>query len=189
MRRKNILIVINVFLFNLILLLILALASCTTGNNIPTSETYWRYNSSGDIETNDIKRLQEIVPFNIVLPKYLPKDLAEYHPDLRYSGDENAPQEISLIISYWTIYTPNSIHFEEITSPYMVDFLTPVPGLSYNFLNFKDTEVLERALIETTIGQQTVFIYRWVIDEVYFQATTTGYDQDEARKVIESMIK
>ena len=193
MKQKTDFLKNKIFLLSSVLLSVLILASCMKVNqNNPSFTTYWREYSSADIETNDFKRLQPLIPFKIVLPKYLPKELAGYHPDFSYTKDWVIPGEISLKVYYWTTESPQSISFEEFILPGLVDFLIPSYD-PYNLLIIKDTEVLEETWTETLNDEnsekQSVSLYKWITNEVYFRVYIYGYDKEEARNVIESMIK
>jgi hypothetical protein len=55
------------------------LSACTLNNSTTkTPDIFWNENSSGIIQTNDIARLQKVVPFTIILPEYLPNGLNSY---------------------------------------------------------------------------------------------------------------
>lgn len=177
----------NILLFSTLMFSGLILTSCSTEGQTSTYETYWRESSLGDVETNDLERLQELVPFEIILPEYLPEELENYHPDLGYSKDVNVTGEIFIDVFFWTTQSPKRIIIEEFILPGLEDFLSTNDEFQYNILNFKDTKVLERVL-EKTFHGQIAYIYRWIMNDVNYQMEIEGYSQDEARKVAESMI-
>lgn len=182
------------FLF-VISTIIVLLPGCSGETAIPdTHYTYWRERSSGIIETNDVKRLQEIVPFNIVFPEYLPEGLINYSPDLIFDKELEFPSEISVSGNYWATEKRHII-FEEFVEldVSLTGFLEPSPRRAHDILEIKGIKVLEENWLEpVSLGnqeKQTVFIYKWIIDDVYFRLYIYGYSQEEARKVAESMIK
>lgn len=114
-----------------------------------------------------MERLQEVVPFDIILPKYLPEDLAKYYPIFQYSKDHYLPGDIIVNVYYWTLEAPHRINYNIFISPSLKDFLTPPKDDPYNYLNFSDTKVLEETWMETvsieTQEKQLISIYNLYI--------------------------
>jgi hypothetical protein len=169
--------------FLIVLIISLNFYSCVR------AETYWYNDSAGAIRTNDVIRLQQTLPFKIVLPKYLPKDLSKYKPEFIFSRDEPQSGDIRLLITYWNTESLNAIHIDEFISPTTVGFLTPDPRLSYNYLTVKDTKIMERLIDPNNNQGEIEYIYRWITYNINFQSEIEGYNQEETRKIIGSMFE
>ena len=59
------------------LIIILIILSGCINNSV---ETYWYTEPSGILHTNDIERAQKEIPFNIILPTYLPDNINTEYP-------------------------------------------------------------------------------------------------------------
>lgn len=191
LRRLNSLLVIN---FVLMVILLHTFISCTVKNDDKLENSvYWRVTPSGLILTNDLKRLQNEVPFDIILPEYLPENQRGHPPDFQYSLGDNSYKDINITALFATTESPKFIFIEEFNSQSPIDFLTPNYSARHKFLEFGEEKVLEQSgTAPISLGSQIVqpyFDYRWVINNVYYSVDVEGYDRDEALKIVESMIK
>lgn len=164
-------------------------SACSTGDQ--SDITYWFEDTSGRIETNDIVRLQKEVPFTIVLPTYIPDELTIIPPGLYKSRGRYSPDDVWVNIFYSNPTTPNTINIDEVNS-----YMERVPSelTEYTYFNYGAIEVLEEKFLEYNPWSDegttwTVLAYTWDKDGINFQVDIRGYDQTEARKIIESMIQ
>ena len=176
--------------FLLLLLAVLICFACS-GKVIPkpSDTTYWRIGLDGEIFTNDLQRLQSEVPFIILLPDYLPEEFKNHTPDFIYTTNNPfVSGAISITTYYATTESPHSISIHEYILPGVENVITaPV------FLDIKGYKVAERSWMEPiSIGEklmQNVHKYQWDSDNVYYSVNIRGYSQDEARRIVESIIK
>jgi hypothetical protein len=170
--------------------------AASTNQAVSTSNTYWDENSAGTIETNDISRLQKEVPFEIILPEYLPDGLKSYKLVMILV---KINQVSNLHIDYYFLASGKEIHMLEsppsdlYPQPLTPDILAEMnPG--YTPLELGGIEVIEKSGFGDVIwsgqkNQVPAFLYLWEQNNLLFSGRILGYDQAEARKVIESMTK
>jgi hypothetical protein len=169
--------------------------AASTNQAVSTSNTYWDENSSGTIETNDISRLQKEVPFEIILPEYLPDGLKSYKLVMTmYKLD----QIVNLQIFYYYLTSTREIRIHE-TPPSDLIPQSLLPDLAerhkeYTPLELGGIEVLEydgygELLISGKNIQVSSFKYLWERNNLQVSANILGFDQAESRKIIASMIK
>ena len=175
----------------LFLSLIILISTSTCAGKIQESSvpsTYWHIDFDGVIMTNDLQRLQEEIPFTILIPDYLPDEFKNHTPDFRYSTSSSVFSDaISVFVIYATIESPHSIDIKEY-----------IPGIEYTieapvWIDIKGLKVAEWSWKKPLSVQeelmQDVNHYQWISDSVYFSVYVYSYSQDEARKIIESIIK
>ena len=168
---------------------ILILSSLLSGcNSDSDSEIYWFRDPVGFFHTNDLERAQEEIPFTIILPTYPPEDmglstLKIYGPIEIDIGDYY--QGIEVDISYISgdrkifIYEDNS---EKVMQPNIE--AEPV------FLEINGICVLrQKAQSLSASGIEEGFSFSWNHDRLGFQARVYSINEDEAVKIVESMIK
>jgi hypothetical protein len=143
----------------------------------------WIEHSDGSILTWDAERLQKVVPFKIIFPKYLPEDLKAYPPELTKMTLADSVTEIR--ISYQPLSGSGYIDIEE------NDSVTEwVPNEDHTYLDISGTRVLEEKGFYARPGYSDVpnMNYMWNRDNIDFRVIVTGYDKTEGRKIVESMI-
>jgi len=158
------------------ILLLLVLPSCGSSHNryVRTPAKDWIESAGGQIDTWNPEKLQKIVHFKIVLPKYLPEELKALAPHLiKLTGE--SPTDIRIL--YQTIEGEIRIDIEEVD---MVKNWMPNLETEYTYLDISGVRILEDKLPDLN--------YMWNRGNISFSAVITGYNQDEARKIIESMI-
>lgn len=145
--------------------------------------------SSSTANTNNIENIQKQVPFTIILPNYLPKDV---NPNIAgISGPSKGHwKEDSTVIGfgYRKNGTENFIWIME--ENHFIEFGPSSPSSIY--LAIKGMKVLEE---DTSLPSQNSSVlldglyYGWNQNGINIKVTIIGYAKDECRKVIESMIK
>jgi hypothetical protein len=175
-------------------LTLVQLSSCYSIKTVtPSNSVYWNEGPSGNILTNDIERLQKSLPFTILLPDYFPEELKSNHPECVLHHDlEN--QEIHLIIYYDSINPRELMLREDYPVEQVNENVLATALLDYNPVKLKDIQVLEQQGVDyITRSTQQVQVssldYVWQRDNIYFMVSVLGFDQAEARKIIESMIR
>lgn len=173
------------------------LSACVSINNsTSTPSTFWNVNQYGTIETNDVTRLQNEVPFTIILPEYLPDGFKSYELVMTM---HKIDQVVNLRIMYYYLIKAGEIHILESEPSDLYPQPLP-PGLltemhpDYTPLEGVKTEVLEYIGFDDIIwsGQKTRLSslqYIWEQNNHHFSVDIIGYSQVESRKIIESMLK
>jgi hypothetical protein len=152
-------------------------------------KVYWVVGPTGIISTNDFKKLVPLMPFEPVLPQYLPDELKVLPPALVL--DKNSMVQIvdnsTLVnekitefrLQYQTITTSmQGLFIIETNSAY------PWPKINEGFsmIKINDTEVYEHI-------SEHKFEYLWYRNKISFSSIVYRYDQSEARRMIESMLQ
>lgn len=153
--------------------LIASLLGCGTGNS----------SSNGVIE-----KLQKEVPYTIVTPKYLPRDMEAYPS--RIGGpikDPHFEDAVRISLTYYQKEGNNEIIIDEENAE-----INATPSGNFSaFLSINGINVLEEIANLQIPGTNLIngFYYGWNQNGVHLTVRILGYDRDECRKVIESMIK
>jgi|WetSurMetagenome_2_1015567.scaffolds.fasta_scaffold76659_3 hypothetical protein len=127
-------------------LMLFELSSCALINkmaNIP--ELYWNESSKGSIETNDLTRLQKELPFNVILPKYLPHELKDSSPEFTKLQDLSENQIANLEIYYYALTNAKELHITEnlVSNPSPLETINGMsPG--YRLIKLAEYQVLEK---------------------------------------------
>lgn len=192
------------FIKNLILLFLICgiiseLASCSLINSESAAvPTYWEKSSGGTIKTDDLDRLQKEVPFTMILPEYLPDGKQSYKVDAAFRYLEQHP---GLSIYYYhkthakEILIVEGPPWDSIPRPLPPGLFAKMnPDLTPIELSGIEVEVLEEIGIEDIIFNNKItrvssYHYLWEKDNVTYSISIWGYDQEEARKIVESMLK
>jgi hypothetical protein len=192
-KNKTGLIILVIFMTGLILSQLPACSSVSQVASTPT--TFWRKNA-GTIETNDVARLQKELSFTIILPEYLPGGLQPYELIINYPYLDQIPD---LTIIYYDLKNAREIQIFE--GPPLDGYSRPLaPGLlakmhpDYTPLELAGEEVLEyigygEIILSAKAIQVSSCQYIWEMNNLHFSSDIMGYDQNEARKIIESMIR
>lgn len=176
------------------LFLIIQFSACySVNNNNPGADIYWYESESGSIQTNDIERLKTSLPFTVVLPLNFPDELKNDHPKCVLNPiQEN--KRIDLTIYYYST-NPRELEIRESypSEPLDINFLA-ASSPDYSPVKIKDLQILEQQGLDYVINSnQRVLVscsdYFWQQDKINFMVKVLGFDQVEARKIIESMIK
>ncbi|MFC1948044.1 hypothetical protein ACFLXY_09025 [Chloroflexota bacterium] len=161
--------------------------SCDTNENTQDVEKIWREEGDGTIITNDLPRLQKMIPFQIVFPEYLPDDL-------KYDGTAYFFEIIELDTDYECVSITYvdldakgwiEISEQEIPKEYDVSFGIIEHPETNRIFQVYDVQIVEQGLDKI----DTQYSYYWFYDGLLFDALVDGYSQDESRKIIESMIR
>jgi len=145
-------------------------------------------NQSSGHDNDIIEELQKEVPFTIVTPTYFPEGIEPYPSNIG-GPSKGSDEVVGLTLGYRERGTNNGIFIIEENRE--VIFIPS--GSSAIYLDFAGTQVLEEegeflflAQTDTKVPQLR---YLWNSDGVNVDVTTLGYERDEARKVISSMIQ
>ncbi len=141
--------------------------------------------------TNDLESIQKEVPFTIILPAYLPEDIGLYTYMLQ--GPFNVGEGVLLgTIEYQKQGSDEDIIIEEQNSSFNI-YSYPAADSESTYLDINGIKILEEKDPEELYPPNTPtkygFGYSWNKNGTDFSVTISGYDQDECRKIVESMIK
>lgn len=189
-----------------IIILLLAICSIMSllvacGNSSP--ELYWHNDPNGIVQvtqgqtyaipvsTNDLTRLQKVVPFTIMLPKYFPDGQNSYKFQMIFSYFILEPD---LNITYDNLKNKKQIEIDERQLDDYDLSLESYPGSletqaklnGGTVLTLADSKIWER---EDNTYVMPRFYYHWIQGDLQFNGDISGYDTNVARKIIESVIK
>ncbi len=146
----------------------------------------------GIFQTRDIERAQKEIPFQIIVPSFLP---AELHPYPAIMGPLNgqSDSELEVRISYQTVETLDG-YIEIYEWNYRRTGGDPRLNPDLAEVQIAGQKVVQREHTFSPVGGYTRvdlpgFIFYWNTDNVYFKAAVYGYDYDTAVRVVESMIQ
>lgn len=134
--------------------------------------------------------MQKQVPFTIILPTYLPDGIG---PDPFMQGPFKIDEEILLVkIEYQKRPSDKHIFIEEKNSSFNINSL-PTPSSENTFLDINGITILEQKIPEVspppTSPTKYGFAYSWHENGTDININIFGYDRDECREVVKSMIK
>jgi hypothetical protein len=154
-----------------------------------TGQKAWWVDPSGDVQTNDLDRLRRETPFEIITPDYLPPELLNIPVMFSKEIGANAATEVTIKFDY--IEAQKRVSIEEINYKY-----EQKPNENYKpvYFDVKGTNILEETLSQRSQkdGKDRIFdayVFYWYRNGVSYTVNIIYYDEIEARKVIESMIK
>jgi hypothetical protein len=132
------------------------------------------------------KELQSSVPFQIIIPTYLPSDIKDITPIIEGPwANSPAINVTSLRLVYNAGETsPKSIIIDEQNLPVRGD---PIVGDTIFILN--NVQVEEGPFYTSGAQNLTGKMYDWNSGNLNFTIDIVGYDEIEARKIIDSMIQ
>ena len=171
-------------LMSVVFLLILLV---TSYGCVESSETFWFRDPNGYFHTNDIERAQNEVPFNIILPSYLPVAI---DPDLfviigLYEDDILGGEEIE--IEY--INTDKGIYIFISEKNIIFDW-TPTTELEPIYLDIAGTRVLqERTQMLSGSSTKEGIMFAWHQDGLTITLDVFSLSSEEGMEIVESMIK
>lgn len=162
------------------LLVFILLASHHSSSCSPTStETIWTVDEYGDFYTNNIEKAQEEIPFEIILPAYLPSNIRHLPkisgPLLSTSHGKNVEVTISYIASE---NQEGWIHIIE------GDFPVLPPGTDDPVI--KSTNI--RDVVVYYSGGNELKFY-WNLSGIGFDVWIGNYSLDEALAIVTSFIE
>jgi hypothetical protein len=157
-------------------------------------DTMWFDDPPGFI-TRNLEIAQNETPFTIILPTYTPDDFI-LPPHIRghlkeaYNQSDIFSPALSIDITYYRSGQgfPAAIFREYNTS------ITQIPRREYTFFNIHGVEVLEHEYEQLMFSESETyfmpgFSYSWNFDGRHFRINIYEYEQDECRKIVESMIQ
>jgi len=178
-----------------IILLVIVLNSCESEGKTSTEspDFYWETDVYGDFHTNSWEKAQEQIPFDLVIPSYLPTDI-DKKPYIKAPLKSNA-NEVTVLIKYRSVdeMSGNSIHIDEFNGKASPGDPSLNPGLT-------EKEIAGVQIIESehtirykppsgdAVGVQG-FVFLWQQKDVFLDVGIYGYEYDEAVKIIESLIQ
>jgi hypothetical protein len=155
---------------------------------------YW-IEDKDTIDTNDYQKLQKVIPFTVVFPKFIPDELKERPPAFIFIksiySNPNEPQEtnkseVRFTYQSWSGAFKKVIYLEKNTSvPWTIE------SKEYAQYNYKDTLIYELSEFDaylSNIEKEDIFriTYDFHWNNILFEVWIFGYDQAMARKIIES---
>ncbi len=177
--------------FAAIAIIIFLLGSCSCDNS--KKSLYWEVEGQRTFFTNDLKRAQDEIPFEIILPTDLPRNLQD-EPDIIGILQESwLDTESKLDVSYQAIdeVIVGRVYITEWLYP--INLSQPEYDSECQYLNIDGTQIVECANdwnVHSPDGTLLLgFIFYWKYNDTYFRASIHGYGHNEAVKVIESMIQ
>jgi hypothetical protein len=175
-------------ILQIVLLASLSIVLFSSGcKNVITTQPkeIWTTDLAGNINTNNLERIQNITPFTIVIPKYLPEELKQYPVWVIKEKNTDAPEITTIRLQYDNRSSTNikALDISEINSP--------KTGSSFhvdqNEIYYSGVKIDE---IHNIDSQQNVeYTYDWYSRNIRFLCSITGYEQTEARKIATSMIE
>lgn len=186
-----------IYAINLILFFIFILAGCSINpeNSVTSSDPdessnslYWA-TENGIFYTKDLARAQQEIPYKIILPDYFPGVQGVLLPNIKGPLRGNTIHGGKEVEIY---YTPKP---NDDDSPLIrifetdQDFSLGDPQLDPTLekITIQNMQVLKRKGEDFGIGQSNNFSFN--ANGVYFVVEIYGYPENEAIKIIESMIK
>ena len=132
------------------------------------------------------KELQSSVPFQIIIPSYLPNDIKNSVPIFEGPWVNSASANVtSLQVVYNTGGSANkSIIIDEQNLPIYGE---PVSGDTIFILN--NTQIEEGPFYTSGAENLTGSMYTWNSGNLNFNVQIVGYNETESRKIIGSMIQ
>ena len=155
----------------------------------PNTGKIWSVSDDGVVQTNDFQRLQKATPFRIVLPSYVPSDLASCPLVFTKTVGTYAQKDVQVKFSYTN--ERNAITVEETN---FWPLLEPNNEMNPLHLVLNGSDVVQETFKKFLKGGSQdiavdVYGYTWQRQGVGFVVDVQGYLETEARKVIESMIR
>ena len=154
--------------------------------SLPASPLPW-VESGGRFDTNDIARAQQEIPFQIVLPTYLP-DSMPVRPDIngplkQYQSEGQVEVDI-LYLLHFSNGTIGTLRLSE--SNYSVT--APDPKLNPGF---QQTQISGHSVIETdgNFAEGPGTILYFTFDRLWFVVEAYKLPQGGAQKIVQSMLE
>jgi hypothetical protein len=154
-----------------VVLIALLLTGCSASSGV-----------NGDYQTGALVEFQKVVPFNITMPKYLPENIRSTRPSFQNSISD---RQRSIVISYSNKQSNCWVFLEEGNQVYIA-----APSKDSVFLTIKEIQIREEPYTERMLAEKSItgFRYDWNTNNVQYMLLICGYNQNECRKVVESLI-
>jgi hypothetical protein len=140
---------------------------------------------NGEYQTGNMAEVQKSVPFTIIIPKYLPSNVRSIKPSFQ---DSIADTERIVAVSYELEQSEYYIRIEEgkrvhTTVPLKDSFVFSINGI----------QVIESKSNTYLLHYEPVYVtgfrYDWNRNNIQYNLFIYGYEQNECRKVVESLVK
>ena len=146
------------------------------------------YSSSCKPRSDDaeiLKEFQKSVPFQIILPSYLPDNLNNHTPLFQGPWADTPTVNITSIRMTYEGGLKMIIIDEQNRA---VDYsILPEEGMVFQI---KGIQIIEKPSgILNPSNEIDGSTYGWNLNDINYRVNILGYDQTESRKVVESMIK
>ena len=153
------------------------------------SPLFWREVSNNVIQTNDLERLRSEVPFDVIIPRYIPDETDLSMPDFQLKYDEDGG--IHLLAMYFDLVHYQDIIIKQLPLTNPESYYKTYQMNGYEIISLGSTEVLEKCFKGQTLSNQPgdTYKYLWPMEEIQCRVDLGGFTQEEARKIVESMIK
>ena len=165
----------------------LILCAHVAGCDSSGTSLFWATDEDGDFHTGDIERAQKEIPFDLVVPHYLPSDIG--YPTISGPLKDKSPEDwIDVEINYQQT-KPNGFRWlliEEDNVPMLLPDPTQYSGCVG--IEIAGVQVVRCNAIEPVAGVPG-WEYHWIQGDISICTSVYGYDSDEAIKIIESMIQ
>jgi hypothetical protein len=137
---------------------------------------------NGEYQTGALVEFQKVMPFTIILPKYLPENIRSTKPTFQNSISDN---QSSIVIGYTNKESDYEVYLEEGNR-----VVIAAPSKNSVFLTIKKIQIREEPYTERRSTEKSItgFRYDWNNNNVQYMLLICGYEQNECRKVLESLI-
>jgi hypothetical protein len=155
--------------------------------NVTTTQPkeIWTTDQAGNINTNNLERIQSITPFTIVIPKYLPEELKKYPVWVIKENYVDSPETTTIRLQYDNRSSTNT-KFVDISENNAIE--TGFFKISkHNDIVVSGIEVSEVERVGNTQFAENT--HEWDFNKIHFSCNVIGYSQTEARKIVASMIE
>jgi len=175
-----------VLILSFIMLTCLMLQACDMGKHVNTNTgKAWYVEPDGSIQTDDFERLQRETPFKIIRPEHLPNELIFSPVMFIKTIGMNSKNDVDVRFAYWN--SPKGITIEETDYTYTQE---PNEEMENIYLDVNGTRILQEKYRNFVSSKEVVvYSYTWNRNSISFVVDVWDYDETEARKVVESMIK
>jgi hypothetical protein len=167
-----------------LILLLATLSGCTL---TPAEEISWVVDSHGWFHTTYLERAQQEMPFTIIVPTYLPDDLDPYKPYMIDGTVKNASENENMEVRI--SYGPGGEQIIEVFENSQTIIMLPTPEFNPVYLDIAGIQVLQQ---EDYLYGETIIeglSFDWNQGGLTFSVSVFSYSQDEAIKIVESMIE
>jgi hypothetical protein len=174
----------------LAMLVIFANACSTTSTPKKSTKTFW-YKNGNEIQTNDLKRFSEYVPFTIILPGFLPDELKSESPKLTRDDYPLSSGAVEVEIDYYN-NSPEDIKYVNIheDNSSLVWGIDPQTDISYTERGTNITYNKSRAVFTSKKGESVYnkLVFYFNIGNININVEICGYDLDISKQIVKSMI-
>jgi hypothetical protein len=173
-------------------ILALFMSSCLQDSSTSSVQTnqnyqpYWFVDLNGHFSTNDLQRAQKEIPFNIVVPNYIP-DLfgSRYRYEFTGPFSTNLGNAVKVRIQYWD--GTHQILIEEYNRKETTIPTEELDPISYEISGIQVLRQITQYLSSSNTTEGLGFY--WNIDNLTFNVNSINIPEDEALKIVESLVK